>query len=70
MPLLFVIDKDMLEDPACKNLDDVVLSYTFFKARRNSQGHLEPDASDDVVQASQGFSGYEMAPRVEDRKSL
>ncbi|KAL6307430.1 cytochrome oxidase assembly factor [Sparassis latifolia] len=68
MPLLFFIDKDVLEDPACRNLDDVVLSYTFFRARRNAQGHLEPDAPDDVVQASQGFGDYEMAPRVEDRK--
>jgi cytochrome c oxidase assembly protein Cox11 len=31
MPLLFFIDKDVLEDPACRNLDDIVLSYTFFK---------------------------------------
>ena len=84
MPLLFFIDKEFLEDPACRNLDDVVLSYTFFRyvsqlrirlsysyppsARRNAQGHLEPDAPDDVVQASQGFGDYEMAPRVEDRK--
>ncbi|KAL7279193.1 hypothetical protein ACG7TL_007033 [Trametes sanguinea] len=65
MPLLFFIDKDVLDDPSCRNLDDIVLSYTFF---RNAQGHLEPDASDEVVQASQGFAGIEMAPRVEDRK--
>ncbi|KAI0734117.1 cytochrome c oxidase assembly protein CtaG/Cox11-domain-containing protein [Fomitopsis betulina] len=70
MPLLFFIDKEFLEDPACRNLDDVVLSYTFFRARRNSQGHLEPDAPDDVVQASQGFGDYEMAPRVEDRNTV
>ncbi|KAH9068361.1 cytochrome oxidase assembly factor [Lactarius deliciosus] len=56
MPLLFFIDKDVLEDPACRNLDDIVLSYTFFKARRNVQGQLEPDAPDDVVHASQGWS--------------
>jgi hypothetical protein len=31
MPLLFFIDKDVLEDPACTNVDDVVLSYTFFR---------------------------------------
>ena len=31
MPLLFFIDKDILDDPACRNLDDVVLSYTFFR---------------------------------------
>ncbi|TDL25788.1 hypothetical protein BD410DRAFT_826381 [Rickenella mellea] len=57
MPLLFFIDKDILDDPACRNVDDMVLSYTFFKARRNAQGHLEPDAAEDVVQASQGFAG-------------
>ncbi|KAI0833480.1 cytochrome oxidase assembly factor [Trametes gibbosa] len=68
MPLLFFIDRDVLDDPACRNLDNVVLSYTFFRARRNAQGHLEPDASDEVVQASQGFSGYDIAPRAEDRR--
>jgi hypothetical protein len=31
MPLLFFIDRDILEDPACRNIDDVVLSYTFFR---------------------------------------
>lgn len=31
MPLLFFIDKDVLDDPSCRNLDDVVLSYTFFR---------------------------------------
>lgn len=31
MPLLFFIDKDILDDPACRNVDDVVLSYTFFR---------------------------------------
>ncbi|KAH8099969.1 cytochrome oxidase assembly factor [Cristinia sonorae] len=68
MPLLFFIDRDVLDDPACRNLDDIVLSYTFFRARRNAQGHLEPDAPDSVVQASQGFADYEIAPRAEDRR--
>ena len=31
MPLLFFIDKDFLDDPACRTVDDVVLSYTFFR---------------------------------------
>lgn len=31
MPLLFFIDKDFLDDPACSNVDDMVLSYTFFR---------------------------------------
>lgn len=69
MPLLFFIDKDVVDDPACRNLDDVVLSYTFFRARRNAQGHLEPDAPEDVIQASQGFGDYEHAPKVEDRNA-
>ncbi|OCB85327.1 hypothetical protein A7U60_g7632 [Sanghuangporus baumii] len=55
MPLLFFIDRDVLEDPACKDVDDIVLSYTFFRARRNASGQLEPDAPEDVVQASLGF---------------
>ena len=85
MPLLFFIDKDVLDDPACRNLDDVILSYTFFKwvfvlviriatiaevltsrpcrARRNAQGQLEPDAPEDVVQASQGWSDVKFASK-------
>jgi cytochrome c oxidase assembly protein subunit 11 len=31
MPLLFFIDKDVLDDPACRGVDDIVLSYTFFR---------------------------------------
>jgi len=68
MPLLFFIDKDFLDDPNCRGIDDVVLSYTFFKARRNAKGHLEPDASEAVVQKSMGFEDYEIAPRKEDRQ--
>ncbi|KAG8900121.1 Cytochrome c oxidase assembly protein cox11, mitochondrial [Tulasnella sp. 403] len=59
MPILFFIDKDCLEDDNMKDIDDVVLSYTFFKARRNARGHLEPDAENSVVQASLGFEEYD-----------
>jgi cytochrome c oxidase assembly protein subunit 11 len=31
------------------------------RARRNQQGHLEPDAPLDVVQKATGFEGYELA---------
>ncbi|KAF9048677.1 cytochrome oxidase assembly factor [Panaeolus papilionaceus] len=68
MPLLFFIDKDVLDDPACRNVDSVVLSYTFFRARRNAQGHLEPDAAEDVVQTSLGFQDYKHAPKIESSK--
>ncbi|KAJ6609217.1 cytochrome c oxidase assembly protein CtaG/Cox11-domain-containing protein [Mycena sp. CBHHK59/15] len=67
MPLLFFIDKDILDDPSCRYIDDVVLSYTFFRARRNQQGHLEPDAAEDDIQNSMGFGGYEHAPKAEVR---
>ncbi|KAG5651363.1 hypothetical protein H0H81_008932 [Sphagnurus paluster] len=69
MPLLFFIDKDMLEDPACRNVEDVVLSYTFFRARRNQKGQLEPDAEEDAIQTSLGFGQYEHAPKPEVRET-
>jgi len=69
MPILFFIDKDILEDPVASQIQDVVLSYTFFRARRNKLGHLEPDASEEIVEASKGFAGYVNAPRAEDRKA-
>ncbi|KAA1103134.1 Cytochrome c oxidase assembly protein cox11, mitochondrial [Puccinia graminis f. sp. tritici] len=43
LPIFFFIDKDFVEDPLMKDIDDIVLSYTFFKAKRNSYGFLEPD---------------------------
>jgi len=58
LPLFFFIDKDFVDDPSMRDVDDVVLSYTFFKARRNEQGHLEPDAPEDVVIESQGFTEF------------
>ena len=33
MPLLFFIDRDVLDDPACRGVDNIVLSYTFFRYR-------------------------------------
>ena len=77
LPLFFFIDRDYAEDRSMANLDDIVLSYTFFRsvftlcfvqgtyflsrARRNKYGHLEPDASEDVVDKSMGWSGYSKA---------
>ncbi|KAH7341574.1 cytochrome c oxidase assembly protein CtaG/Cox11-domain-containing protein [Rhizoctonia solani] len=62
MPLLFFIDRDIVEDPLMADVDDVVLSYTFFRARRNSSGHLEPDAPQQVVLESQGWGDIPHAP--------
>lgn len=42
LPVFFFIDTDVLDDPTTKTVDDVVLSYTFFSARRNPKnGQLE-----------------------------
>ncbi|CAE6465853.1 unnamed protein product [Rhizoctonia solani] len=62
MPLLFFIDRDIVDDPLMGDVDDVVLSYTFFRARRNSAGHLEPDAPQQVVLESQGWGDIPHAP--------
>lgn len=44
LPVFFFIDNDYLDDPNVKDVKDVVLSYTFFAARRNQKtGQLEPD---------------------------
>ncbi|KAE8232466.1 hypothetical protein CF326_g2503 [Tilletia indica] len=44
MPVFFFLDSDMLDDPSSRGVRDVVLSYTFFSARRNKvNGQLEPD---------------------------
>eukprot|EP00835_Amoeboradix_gromovi_P004883 NODE_412_length_9112_cov_0.674692.p3 type:complete len:180 gc:universal NODE_412_length_9112_cov_0.674692:7522-6983(-) len=32
MPVFFYLDKDILNDPKCKNVKDIILSYSFFKS--------------------------------------
>ncbi|UZJ53262.1 hypothetical protein CBS101457_002582 [Exobasidium rhododendri] len=44
LPVFFFIDKEMLEDPSARDVREVVLSYSFFGAKRNEKsGQLEPD---------------------------
>ncbi|WOO82529.1 Cytochrome c oxidase assembly protein COX11, mitochondrial [Vanrija pseudolonga] len=63
LPVFFFIDRDIVDDPTLDNVDDVVLSYTFFRARRNDRGHLEPDAPEEVVHKTLGWDKYEHAPK-------
>jgi len=63
MPLFFFIDKDFMDDPLMSDIDDIVLLYTFFKARRNAQGFLEPDADQATFNESMGWTDYEHAPQ-------
>lgn len=64
LPVFFFIDRDIVDEPQLDNLDDVVLNYTFFRARRNDMGHAIPDAPEDVIQKSQGFENYELAKKA------
>ncbi|RKF66818.1 Cytochrome c oxidase assembly protein COX11, mitochondrial [Golovinomyces cichoracearum] len=42
MPVFFYIDPDFVKDPNMKGIEQVTLSYTFFKARYDKDGHLKP----------------------------
>lgn len=42
LPILFFIDKDFLDDPSMRGVDDVVLNYVFFKAKHDRRGQLIP----------------------------
>ncbi|KAI9693460.1 MAG: Cytochrome c oxidase assembly protein cox11, mitochondrial [Bogoriella megaspora] len=44
MPVFFYVDKGFLEDVNCKGIETVTLSYTFFKAKYDKNGHLSPVA--------------------------
>lgn len=37
MPIFFFIDPEFSRDPAMRNIDDVVLHYTFFRAKHDDQ---------------------------------
>ena len=42
MPVFFFLDNDFVDDPLMKRIDSIVLSYTFFKAKYDKDGHLVP----------------------------
>ncbi|ODQ63374.1 hypothetical protein NADFUDRAFT_84505 [Nadsonia fulvescens var. elongata DSM 6958] len=45
MPVFFFIDPDFADDPEMRNIGDIVLHYTFFKAQYDERGTLEPVAT-------------------------
>ncbi|KAL2073401.1 hypothetical protein VTL71DRAFT_10725 [Oculimacula yallundae] len=42
MPVFFYIDPDFVNDPTMKGIEQVTLSYTFFKAKYDNNGQLKP----------------------------
>lgn len=54
MPLFFFIDPDFATDPSMRNIDDIVLHYTFFQATHNeSQAQLIQEAKDKMSKANE-----------------
>ncbi|KAF2866173.1 cytochrome c oxidase assembly protein CtaG/Cox11-domain-containing protein [Massariosphaeria phaeospora] len=45
MPVFFYIDPDFINDLNMKGIETVTLSYTFFKAKYDKDGHLTPVAA-------------------------
>lgn len=53
MPLFFFIDPEFATDPAMRNIEDVVLHYTFFKATHSDDNNiLLTDAKDKMGKAT------------------
>ncbi|KAI9055873.1 hypothetical protein LZ554_000811 [Drepanopeziza brunnea f. sp. 'monogermtubi'] len=44
MPVFFYIDPDFVNDPNMRGIEQVTLSYTFFKAKYDNNGQLKPYA--------------------------
>jgi cytochrome c oxidase assembly protein subunit 11 len=42
MPVFFYIDPEFTKDINMKGIETVTLSYTFFKAKYDKDGHLTP----------------------------
>jgi cytochrome c oxidase assembly protein subunit 11 len=56
MPVSFFIDPAMLKDPELKHLNDITLSYTFFRAEDDGKN------AEKVGQAESGQAGGQPAP--------
>lgn len=50
MPVFFFIDPDYATDPNLRGISDIVLHYTFFRAKYNEEGVLSPVATADTTE--------------------
>jgi cytochrome c oxidase assembly protein subunit 11 len=66
LPVFFFIDRDILDDPQLSGIDDVILSYTFFKS---VQSHIllhRVRADDGVCRARRNDKGHAIPDAPED----
>ncbi|SCV05773.1 LANO_0H14862g1_1 [Lachancea nothofagi CBS 11611] len=52
MPVFFFIDPDFASDPKMRNIDDIVLHYTFFRAHYANGGAVSESASPEVMESA------------------
>ena len=52
MPVFFFIDPDFAADPRMRNIDDIVLHYTFFRAHYANGGAVSESAKPEVMDSN------------------
>lgn len=65
MPVFFFIDPDFVNDPQMRNVDDIILNYTFFKARYDDNGVLIPVTGADAIDYQIMRAPVKSVPAVE-----
>lgn len=63
MPVFFFIDPDFVSDPAMRNIDDIILHYTFFRAHYADGSAV----SDGVVTDTAEMNGRLLSPVVAEK---
>lgn len=65
MPVFFFIDPDFVHDPLMRNVDDIILNYTFFRARYDDDGILKPVIGSEAINAQIKESKMKTIPAAE-----
>lgn len=65
MPVFFFIDPDFAFDPLMRNVDDIILNYTFFQARQDDNGSLIPMSTQEAISAANAENEDNAAPVVQ-----
>lgn len=62
MPVFFFIDPDFATDPAMRNIDDLILHYTFFRAHYSNGGAVSDPASSELPAGVAEAADPELSP--------